>query len=81
VDTILARLSEIFSIQFKRPGLELTGDMKTGDLEGWDSFRNVEILMACESHWNIRFSSREIDRIRTVGDLAACIAARIASNS
>lgn len=79
MDTILSHLSEIFSTLFERPGLTVTISMKTGDIDGWDSFKNVEILMACEARWNIRFSSREIDRIRTLGDLAGCIAAKIPS--
>lgn len=77
MDTILRPLSDIFSTLLERPGLKLEVAMKTGDLEGWDSFKNVEILMACEERWAIRFSSREIDRIRTVGDLAACIANKV----
>lgn len=77
MDTILPPLSDIFAALLEQPGLQLGAAMKTGDLEGWDSFKNVEILMACEERWALRFSSREIDRMRTVGDLAACIAAKV----
>jgi acyl carrier protein len=43
--------------------------MVTGDLPGWDSFKNVEILLACETAFGIQFRSKEIDLIRSVGDL------------
>jgi acyl carrier protein len=76
VQPVLTQLSIIFADLLQQPGLVLSAPMQTGDLDGWDSFKNVEILMACEEHWHIRFSSREIDRIRTIGDLAACIAAK-----
>ncbi|MGZ3181493.1 MAG: acyl carrier protein [Telluria sp.] len=74
--SVLAQLSILFADLLQQPGLVLTAQMQTGDLDGWDSFKNVEILMACEERWHIRFSSREIDRIRTVGDLTACIEAK-----
>jgi acyl carrier protein len=76
LETILPQLSNIFSAVLERLGLSMTPAMRTGDIDGWNSFRNVEILMACEARWSIRFFAREIDRIRAVGDLAACIAAK-----
>jgi acyl carrier protein len=76
VPSVLSQLSILFADLLQQPGLVLTAQMQTGDLDGWDSFKNVEILMACEAHWRVRFSSREIDRIRTVGDLADCIASK-----
>jgi acyl carrier protein len=53
--------------------------MKTGDIPGWDSFKNVEILLACENKFNIRFRSKEIDSMRTVGDLVAAIELKLAN--
>ncbi len=76
-EDVFKGLCEIFADIFRRFDLVLTGAMKTGDIDGWDSFKNVEILLACEERWEIRFSSREIDGIRTVGDLANCVAAKI----
>jgi acyl carrier protein len=43
--------------------------MVTGDIPGWDSFKNVEILMACETKFDIRFRSKEINTINSIGDL------------
>lgn len=76
-DDVFIAITEIFSDIFNRSNLELAPGMKTGDIEGWDSFKNVEILIACETRWGIRFSSREIDQIRTLGDLKGCIEAKL----
>jgi acyl carrier protein len=66
-------INEIFQTAFKQPKLMVHSKMITGDLPGWDSFKNVEILMACETRFGIRFRSKEIDAITSVGDLiAAC---------
>jgi acyl carrier protein len=60
---------KVFREAFANPELELTPAMVTGDIRGWDSFKNVEILLACEAEFEIRFRSKEIDRIRSIGDL------------
>ena len=75
--SVLQELNAIFSEIFSRTDLTLNQEMKTGDIQDWDSYKNVEILIACEAHWNIRFSSREIDAIRTVGQLMGCIASKV----
>jgi len=64
---------EIFQSAFNSPSLKINPQMVTGDIKDWDSFKNVEILLACEARFGIRFRSKEIDAIRSVGDLiAAC---------
>jgi len=60
---------EVFRQTFHNPSLIIAANMVTGDLPGWDSFKNVEILLACETNFGIRFRSKEIDLIRSVGDL------------
>jgi len=59
----------VFREVFQAPKLELHNHMVTGDLPNWDSFKNVEILLACEAKFGIRFRSKEIDAIRSIGDL------------
>jgi acyl carrier protein len=70
-------LQSVFREVFDDESLQLESDFQTGDLPGWDSFKNVEILMACEERWSLRFSSSEMDGLVTVGDLAACIVRKI----
>jgi acyl carrier protein len=74
-ESVLAQVEQIFREVFADSALRLSPDMVTGDLPGWDSFRNVEILLACEAAWGIQFSSAQIDRIRSVADLVRTISA------
>ena len=73
-----AAVAEIFRTELKDPSIELRLDMETGALEGWDSFANVAILMACEERWNLQFTPSEIDGIRCVGDLVAAVRRKLA---
>jgi len=66
-------VQEVFQKAFGNPRLIIKHNMVTGDLKEWDSFKNVEILLACEARFGIQFRSKEIDAIRSVGDLiTAC---------
>ncbi len=58
--------------------IEIDPDTVASDINGWDSFNHLSILVAVETLFRIRFGTREIDNLRTVGDLARVIAARAA---
>jgi acyl carrier protein len=66
-------VQDIFRKIFKDEKIQLMSNMQTGDITGWDSFKNIEILLACENKFDIRFRSKEIDALKTVGDLVAAI--------
>jgi acyl carrier protein len=66
-------LQGIFADVFLRDDIALNADLTAKDVKGWDSFKQIEIVMACEEKWNIRFNTRELDGLRRVGDLAALI--------
>lgn len=72
---------QVFRSAFENPELELNYLMATGDIREWDSFKNVEILLACEEHFGFRFRSKEIDAIKTVGDLIAVSEKKLAAKS
>ncbi len=76
---IYPALTTIFHDVFLRDDLELTPQLTAKDVQGWDSFKQIEIIMACEENWKVRFSTRELDALRSVGDLVRTIAAKTGS--
>jgi acyl carrier protein len=73
---IYPALATIFHDVFLRDDLALTPDLSAKDVQGWDSFKQIEIIMASEEQWKIRFSTRELDQLRSVGDLVKTIATK-----
>ncbi len=69
-------LNEIFSDVFLRDDLVLTPALNAKDVRGWDSFKQIEIIMAAEERWAIKFNTRELDSLRSVGDLVTLIEAK-----
>jgi acyl carrier protein len=69
-------LNEIFSDVFMRDGIPLKPETTAKEVEGWDSFKQIEIIMATEEKFGIKFQTRDLDSIKNVGDLVRLITAK-----
>lgn len=75
---IYTALTEMFRDIFQRDDMELTPTLNARDVQGWDSFKQIEIVMASEERWGIKFRTRELDSLQSVGDLVAMIGRKTA---
>ncbi len=69
-------LSEIFRDVFMRD-VELRPELTARDVPGWDSFKQIEIIVALEERYGIKFHTRELDSLHTVGDLVRVLSGKI----
>ena len=74
---IYGTLTTILNDVFLREDIQLTPATTAADIPGWDSFKQIEILLACEEHLRVRLSTREIDALHSVGDLAQVIGTKL----
>jgi acyl carrier protein len=74
---IYSFLSGLFSDVFLRDDLKIGSNTTSSDIEGWDSVKHVEIMIAVEEHFGVKFRSSEFDQLHTVGDLAKMIAMKV----
>ena len=74
---IYTELTAIFHDVFMRDDIRLTPALTAKDVAGWDSFKQIEIIMACEEKWGIKFNTRELDALRCVGDLAGTVGRKV----
>jgi len=70
-------LTALFSEIFLRDDIALAATTTAADIDGWDSFKQIEIVMAVEERFGIRLLTREIDSLKQVGDLVAAINSKI----
>jgi len=73
---IYAALTEIFNDVFMRDDMALSPALTAKDVPGWDSFKQIEIMVSVEERFNIKLNTREIDGLKCVGDLATVIASK-----
>jgi len=69
-------LTEIFADVFLRDDIILSPALTAKDVAGWDSFKQIEIIISTEERFGMKFSTKEIDSLRCVGDLVAVVAAK-----
>ncbi len=73
---VQAGLADIFSEVFMRDDIAIDPALTAKDVPGWDSFKQVEIIMAAEERFRMRFTSSEVDRFQCLGDLMDAVAKR-----
>ena len=59
-----------------RDDLVLKAELSAKDVQGWDSFKQIEIIMATEERFGMKFTTRELDSLQNVGDLVRVVAAK-----
>ena len=74
---IYAALTDIFRDVFMRGDLALSPELTAKDVEGWDSFKQIEIILAIEQRYGVKFHTREIDRLENVGILVQTLQAKL----
>lgn len=73
---IYETLTTIFRDVFLRDDLVLTAELSAKDVADWDSFKQIEIIIAVQEQFGINFRTRELDSLNDVGDLVRLIASK-----
>jgi acyl carrier protein len=74
---ILSRVEEIFREELELDELTLTDETTADDVEEWDSLSHIQLVVALEKAFGIKFTSREILSWENIGDLISCIQSKI----
>ena len=80
-DDVYSDLGKIFDDVFETQGIALSRTTTADDVPGWDSMKMVLILMAVEERFGIKFTTREMDALQSVGDFADVIRAKALAHS
>lgn len=73
---VISRLQPIFDDLFMEK-VELTPDLSAADVEEWDSLIQINLSLAVEKAFNIRFRVGEVEATKNVGQFADLIARRL----
>ena len=69
---ILKQVNEIFIDILDNDEIVLHQETTANDVEDWDSLTHIQLIVAIEKHFKLRFSSTEIREWKNVGEM--CIA-------
>ena len=68
---------DVFRCIFDSQDLVISRATTANDIEGWDSLANIQMIVAIEKAFSIRFTITEIVQLQNVGDLADLVKSRI----
>ncbi|MBC7543295.1 MAG: acyl carrier protein [Candidatus Sericytochromatia bacterium] len=75
--TIAAQVTEVFRDVFDDPAMVITAETAAKDVPDWDSLNHINLIVALESEFAVRFASEEIAGMGTVGDLYQLLARKL----
>ncbi|MBU5615096.1 acyl carrier protein [Geomonas azotofigens] len=71
------RLNEVFCQVFDDDDIRIAPEMTADDIDGWDSLSHVNLIVAVEATFGIRFTHKEVLTFKNIGDLLNCITAKV----
>jgi acyl carrier protein len=75
----LEMMTPVFREVFDTPGLVLRDNMTAADVENWDSLNHIDLIVAIERKFGIKFTTREVAGLKTVGELADVTAQKVSA--
>jgi acyl carrier protein len=73
-------LESVFHEVFDDPSITIHRDMTAQELQQWDSFNHVRLIVAVEECFEINFSTTEVADLKNVGELIDLISSHLARN-
>lgn len=72
-DQAIKEVNDIFIDVLDEDKIVLTRDTTADDIEDWDSLTHVQLVVAIEKHFKMKFSSSEIRNFKNVGEMCDSI--------
>ena len=72
-DEIFTAVQDIFRTVFDDDSIALTREMTADDIEDWDSLEQINLLVAIEKRFNIKFQLADVKDLPNVGAMQALL--------
>jgi acyl carrier protein len=76
-EEIQSKLTEVFREIFA-DDIVIVDEMTADDVDEWDSLSHVDMICMVEEKFNIKLVTKEIARLKNVGELISLIETRLA---
>jgi len=74
---IKERLQEIFRDIFDDEELEIREDMSAKDIEDWDSLAQINLIIAIEKEFGVKFNLEEVSKLKNIGEMLIQIESKL----
>ena len=77
-EQIYETMKEIFREIFDDEALEITDETSANDIEDWDSFEQINLLVAIEDNFGLEVSLKQANSMENVGQMIDYVYERLA---
>lgn len=74
---VFAKLNKIFRNNFDDDSIELTDYTSSADIEDWDSLEQINLVVAIQEDFQVKFNIEEVNNIKNVGEMVNLILGKI----
>jgi len=74
---VLKKVNDIFIDVLDNEDIVLSYETTAKDIEEWDSLNHIQLIVAIEKKFKIRFTTLEIQAWKNVGEMADSILAKV----
>lgn len=81
IKKILTELRKIFIDVFDDENVVISESTVANDIDEWDSLTHIQLIVAIEKHFNIKFTTSEIRNFKNVGDVCRALQVKLKINT
>lgn len=74
---LIENLQDIFDDIFDETQPTVTMELTAADVLEWDSLANIQLIVAIEKEFGIKFIAQEVEQLNSVGGLITSILAKL----
>lgn len=75
-EAVFEKLNRIFRDNFDDDEICLTDETSAEDIEDWDSLEQINLVVAIQDTFGIKFNIDEVNAMKNVGEMADAILAK-----
>ncbi len=76
-EELFEEITAIFRDVFDDDSLVITDETNSEDIEDWDSLEHINLVVAMEKKFNMKFNIKEVGELKNVGEMADLILKRL----
>ena len=77
INEILEQVNSVFKDVLDNEEIVVTANTTADDIDEWDSLSHIQLVVAIEKYFKIRFTSSEINNFKNVGEMCLGIQAKL----
>lgn len=76
-EEIYEALDEVFQDEFDDESIHVEASTTADDIEDWDSLAHIDLVMAVEERFGVKFTMGEVNGMKNVGEMVDIIQERM----